>query len=108
MSAVFSECKFKKGYDLVIGTSERGDNIDDRLNTLPNDYNHSIVIFGGLKGIESALDSDPKLSHIDNPRDLFKYYLNTCPNQGSNTIRTEEALLITLAALRPRLVGQRV
>ncbi|OEL36729.1 putative methyltransferase C9orf114 [Dichanthelium oligosanthes] len=28
--------------------------------------------------------------------DVFTSYLNTCPNQGSRTIRTEEALLISL------------
>ncbi|KAI1279541.1 putative methyltransferase C9orf114 [Halotydeus destructor] len=106
LSAVYSESPFK-GYDLVIGTSERGDVVDDVLETLPNDYKHCIIVFGGLKGIESALDSDEKLAQIDDPRDMFNYFLNTCPNQGSNTIRTEEAILITLAALRPRLVASR-
>ncbi|KAE8593072.1 hypothetical protein XENTR_v10018967 [Xenopus tropicalis] len=37
------------------------------------------------------------------PSILFNHYLNTCPDQGSRTIRTEEAILISLAALKPRL-----
>ncbi len=32
---------------------------------------------------------------------LFDLYLNLCPGQGSRTIRTEEALLVGLAALQP-------
>lgn len=33
--------------------------------------------------------------------DLRLPRLNTCPHQGSRTIRTEEAVLISLARLRP-------
>ena len=32
---------------------------------------------------------------------LFDLYLNLCPGQGSRTIRTEEVLLVGLAALQP-------
>ena len=32
-------------------------------------------------------------------RQLFDIWLNTCPFQGSRTIRTEEAVMITLATL---------
>ncbi|KAL8444000.1 hypothetical protein Emed_006443 [Eimeria media] len=34
------------------------------------------------------------------PSCLFDYFVNTCPLQASRTIRAEEALLVTLAALR--------
>ena len=30
-------------------------------------------------------------------------YLNVCPDQGSRTIRTEEAVLIALSALRGKI-----
>lgn len=59
-------------------------------------------MFGGLAGIEAALEADDVLT-VDDPALLFDYYLNTCPDQGSRTIRTEEAILITLAELRTRL-----
>lgn len=36
---------------------------------------------------------------------LFDMWVNTCPGQGSRTIRTEEAVLITLARLRPHVLG---
>lgn len=33
-------------------------------------------------------------------RAVFDYYINTCPNQGSRTIRTEEAVLISMTYLQ--------
>ena len=39
----------------------------------------------------------------DDVASLFDHYLNLCPKQGSRTIRTEEALLVGLAALKPHL-----
>ena len=57
-------------------------------------------MFGGLKGLEASLESDEKLTAND-PSLVFDYYMNTCPGQGSGTIRTEEAILVTMSALRP-------
>lgn len=102
-SSIFSRCPYESGYDLTIGTSERGDDIDSVINTVPTDYKHCLIVFGGLKGIEAAVDADEAYTKTDDLRKIFNYYVNTCPNQGSNTIRTEEAILITLSALRSRL-----
>ncbi|XP_056396961.1 putative methyltransferase C9orf114 homolog [Hyla sarda] len=99
LSAVFTECPFKDGYDLTIGTSERGSSAEDV--NLP-DFRHLLVVFGGLRGLEASVDSDQNLD-IEEPSVLFSHYLNTCPGQGSRTIRTEEAILISLAALKPRI-----
>ena len=49
---------------------------------------HALVVFGGVQGLETSLDADDSLD-IDDPSLLFDHYLNTCPQQGSNTIRTE-------------------
>lgn len=65
-------------------------------------YNHALIAFGGLQGLEEALENDNSLN-TDNPSDLFDNYLNTLPGQGSRTIRTEEAIIVTLAALRTKL-----
>ena len=46
------------------------------------------IVFGGVKGLETSLDAD-QLLKVDDPALLFSHYLNTCPNQGSHTIRTE-------------------
>lgn len=96
---VFTACPYKGGYDLTIGTSDKGESVDD-FNA--DDFRHALIVFGGLKGLEASLESDETLD-IDDPNLLFQYYLNTCPNQGSRTIRTEEAILITMSALRNKL-----
>lgn len=66
-------------------------------------YKHLLIVFGGLQGLEAALECDEALS-VEEPSLLFDHYLNTLPEQGSRTIRTEEAILVSLAALR-RKVG---
>jgi len=47
-----------------------------------------LIVFGGLAGLEAVVDADENL-HINDASLLFHHYLNTCPGQGSNTIRTE-------------------
>lgn len=59
-------------------------------------------MFGGLQGLEAALESDESLQ-VDEPQLLFDHYLNLLPDQGSRTIRTEEAVLIGLATLKDKL-----
>lgn len=99
LSTVFSECPYKEGYDLTIGTSERGSCID-QASIKP--FKHLLVVFGGLQGLEASVDTDQDLDVAD-PSLLFDLYLNTCPSQGSRTIRTEEAILISMAGLRPKI-----
>ncbi|XP_052581275.1 putative methyltransferase C9orf114 homolog isoform X2 [Peromyscus californicus insignis] len=85
LSAVFAEAPFQDGYDLTIGTSERGSNVASAQ--LPS-FRHALVVFGGLQGLEAGVDADPNLE-VSEPSVLFDFYVNTCPNQGSRTIRTE-------------------
>lgn len=86
-------------YDLSIGTSDKGTIVDDA--ECP-DFDHALIVFGGLQGLEVALENDEVLT-TDDPSELFDQYLNTLPNQGSRTIRTEEAIIVTLASLRNKL-----
>uniref|UniRef100_A0A670Z8Q7 SPOUT domain containing methyltransferase 1 n=1 Tax=Pseudonaja textilis TaxID=8673 RepID=A0A670Z8Q7_PSETE len=88
LSAVFAESPFKDGYDLSIGTSERGSSVDEA--TLPA-FSHALIVFGGVQGLETGVDADPNLD-VSDPGTLFDLYLNTCPGQGSRTIRTEVKL----------------
>ncbi|KAA1078460.1 hypothetical protein PGT21_035316 [Puccinia graminis f. sp. tritici] len=104
ISKVFTETPYASegGYDLTIGTSERGENVDDVVDGI-GDFKHMLLVLGGLSGLELTIASDdtlePRLTAADAPL-LFDHWLNTLPFQGSRTVRTEEALLVSLGALR--------
>ena len=102
ISEIFTKCPYAGGYDFSIGTSDKGTSIDN-VPPYSLSYDHALIVFGGLLGLEAATELDPNLD-IDDPTLLFNQYLNTCPEQGSRTIRTEEAILISLAELRKKLV----
>ncbi|CAH2071555.1 unnamed protein product, partial [Iphiclides podalirius] len=104
LSQVFTQCPYKDGYDITIGTSDRGTPIEN----LPDKgvpYNHALIVFGGVHGIEAALESDEQLK-VDEAALLFNHYVNVLPNQGSRTIRTEEAVLVALSSLRNKLKAE--
>lgn len=102
LTEVLTNCQYKEGYDLTIGTSDKGTSIDE-IEARSLEYRHCLIVFGGLAGLEAAVDVDPNLD-VDDPSLVFHKYVNTCPQQGSRTIRTEEAILLTLAELRSKLV----
>ncbi|KAH8401261.1 hypothetical protein KR009_004140 [Drosophila setifemur] len=101
LSEIFTKSPYDSGYDVTLGTSDRGTNVHE----VPNrsyGYKHLLIVFGGLQGLESALSNDEKLT-VDDPELLFDHYVNVLPRQGSRTIRTEEAVLIAMAALQEKL-----
>ncbi|ROT41091.1 deoxyribose-phosphate aldolase 2 [Sodiomyces alkalinus F11] len=106
LSAVFEESPFEGGYDVSIGTSERGDSVSRAFprhdRALP--FKHLLIVFGGPRGIEFAAANDPQLSELGvgggATRELFDHWIDVLPNQGSRTIRTDEAVFIALTALR--------
>lgn len=105
LSAALTECPWSEGYDLLLGTSERGaERVDDGDFSLPS-FKHLLIAFGGVTGLEEAAMSDSTLAAagITDVQDAFHMYVNTCPFQGSRTIRTEEALAISLATLQPAI-----
>lgn len=101
LGQVFTQSPYNDGYDLTIGTSDKGTSIDD-LSQKSIRYQHALVMFGGIMGLEAALEVEETLQ-ADDPKLLFDHYLNTLPNQGSRTLRTEEAILVTMAVLRGKL-----
>lgn len=81
INAIFEECPYEGGYDLKVGTSERGDvSIDDgafglKKNQSRKDggdekFDHLIIVFGGVAGIEESVDADEsmKLSGEDSKK----------------------------------------
>ncbi|MFC1752324.1 putative RNA uridine N3 methyltransferase [Thermoproteota archaeon] len=84
--------------DLCIITSRKGIPIKNIWQTFISDTQKAlsiIVVFGSPKSsVQNILLNDNV-----NPEDISRYILNILPNQGTATIRTEEALLGTLSIL---------
>lgn len=102
LSAVFTQCPYEGGYDLTIGTSDKGTPASQLKRKQLSGYRHALIVFGGLQGLEAALENDEQLN-IEHPSLLFDHYVNTCLSQGTRTLRTEEAVLISLAVLQKKL-----
>lgn len=111
LSAVFTESGFDGGYDLSVGTSERGrdvtgvvEEVDQAQKQVGRGWMHMLIVFGGVKGLEDAAAHDEELKRVGvgrgNVSQLFDYWVNLLPGQGSRTVRTEEALWMGLMALR--------
>ncbi|KAK4102875.1 DUF171-domain-containing protein [Parathielavia hyrcaniae] len=105
LSNVLTESPYEDGYDISIGTSERGLPLS---RAFPNyeqaDFKHLLVAFGGPRGLEYAAMNDPQLGEMgiagSRTKELFDHWVNVLPNQGTRGIKTDEALLIALTGLR--------
>ncbi|KAF5669028.1 deoxyribose-phosphate aldolase [Fusarium heterosporum] len=105
LSNVFTESPYENGYDISIGTSERGVPASKAFPPSKRvNFNHLIIVFGGPRGLEFAAMNDEELSSMDiqgsKTKELFDHWINVLPNQGSRTIRTDEAVYIALTSLR--------
>jgi methyltransferase len=92
-----SLCKLVEGgkFDLVIGTSRYGSDLaslwPDLVSSLKSAM-QTLVVFGSPRlGLTDILKQENKT-----PQDVFDYFVNTVPNQNVSTVRTEEAILISL------------
>lgn len=101
-SEVFSESIYKEKYDLIIGTSDKGESYLEADYAKKKNFNHCLIVFGGLQGIQGMLEDDEHTKE-KYQKTMFDFYLNTCLGQGLRTIRTEEAILISLSVLKPEL-----
>lgn len=119
LSGVFTECPYDGGYDVSIGTSERGTPVAQAIPPPGNGahhhaaavpaFRHLLVVFGGPRGVEFAAANDAGLAGMGikgaKTRELFDHWVNVLPNQASRTIFTDEAIPIAMMALRG-LVGE--
>nr|KAK5441241.1 hypothetical protein LTR18_007085 [Exophiala xenobiotica] len=111
LSDLWTECPFKGGYDISIGTSERGKPIGKVMSRSPFKnpwvlgFKHVLLVFGGVAGLEKAAKNDVNLYEHGigekNVEEMFDAWVNVLPGQGSRTIRTEEAVWLGLMGLRP-------
>ncbi|KAH0844066.1 hypothetical protein AYO21_02178 [Fonsecaea monophora] len=108
LTDVFTECPYDGGYDISIGTSERGQPLESVLAEPPlveaTGYNHVLMVFGGVAGLETAAKNDKSCREMglvgEKVKDLFEVWVNLLPGQGSRTIRTEEAVWLGLMGFR--------
>jgi predicted SPOUT superfamily RNA methylase MTH1 len=88
----------KEKYDLTIGTSRYGLQIVDvwpKISTSLKNRGSVLVAFGSPRmGLREILGQEGK-----KPEDVFEFFVNTVPGQGVATVRTEEAVLISLGIL---------
>ncbi|ESZ97923.1 hypothetical protein SBOR_1688 [Sclerotinia borealis F-4128] len=111
LSDVFTECKYDGGYDMTIGTSERGVDVQDLYGEDEEQkvgkFKHLLVVFGGVAGLEVAVKNDEEFQKLGvvEAKEVFDRWINVCPGQGSRTIRTEEAIWIGLMGLRRLVVN---
>lgn len=103
---VFSESPHEGGYDLKVGDSPQNGDILDFVDFQKYEgFKHGLVFFGGLTGIEGLvedLEGNENLKASET-RSLFHEYVNASPEIGSRSLRTEEALLMSMGALLPKL-----
>lgn len=85
-------------WDLKLGTSRYGTPVQELLSSLSEDLKNgksTLVAFGSPKmGLREILAAE-NLS----PKNAFDYYVNTVPDQETMTVRTEEAIFVSLGIL---------
>lgn len=89
------------GADLRLGTSRLGNDLKPVIEMMGKNVNSIAVAFGGpYAGLYEICGRQGI-----NPEKTFDKMVNTVPGQGTSTVRTEEALLATLALLNYLLRG---
>jgi hypothetical protein len=87
-----------RGFDLTVATSKRGvpfTNVAEEMAEKWKKANHILVAFGApTRGLYEIVENEG--FSLDN---IVDFVVNTVPRQGTETIRTEEALIASLAIL---------
>jgi predicted SPOUT superfamily RNA methylase MTH1 len=89
--------------DYVVGTSRYGKNLYEAVRGIESSNPMRVAVafggpYAGLQEMCGRLGVDAK--------DLFDVVINTIPNQGTATVRTEEALMVTLGLLNSLVWGK--
>ena len=58
ITEVFEDGPFEGGYDLKLGTSDKGKVIDYVDFQSVSNFKHGLVFFGGLEGIEGIIEQE--------------------------------------------------
>ena len=89
-------------FDLTIATSKTGVKFVDIIEKMANKWknaNRALVAFGApARGLHEIVDDEGTNLH-----DVADFVVNLVPDQGTKTVRTEEALFASLAVLNVKL-----
>ena len=102
--ATIEEALTRPDAGVRIAASRHGETLSvDRLGQLVERIDDDVTVAFGApeRGLPEILDCEPgeEAPSDDEPTARFDLWLNTVPNQGSEVVRTEEAMFATLAAL---------
>jgi len=89
--------------DYIIGTSRYGKNLYEAVRGIESSNPMRVVVAFG--GPYAGLLEICERQGVD-AKELFDVVINTIPNQGTATVRTEEALIVTLGLLNSLLWGK--
>jgi len=88
--------------DYIMGTSRYGKNLNEAVQAIKSSNPRSVAVAFG--GPYAGLFEICERQGVDAGK-LFDVIINTIPNQGTATVRTEEALVATLALLNALIEG---
>ena len=95
---LLSELVYSPEWDMTIATSKKGDKFSSVMNDMESKWveaGKTLIVFGSYKeGVIEMIASEGRKA-----REVFDYIINTVPDQGVETVRTEEAVISTLAIL---------
>ena len=94
--------KYSKA-DYIIGTSRYGKNLYEAVRGIESSNPMSVAVAFG--GPYTGLFEICERQGVD-AKELFDVMINTIPQQGTATVRTEEALVVTLGLLNALLWGK--
>ena len=102
--ATIEDALTRPGAGVRIAASRHGETLSvDRLGRLAETIEDDVTVAFGApeRGLPEMLDCEPgeEAPSDDEPTARFDLWLDTVPNQGSEVVRTEEAMFATLAAL---------
>jgi hypothetical protein len=94
----FGKLVRNRGFDLTVATSKRGIGFADAVEKMAEKWkkaNNILVAFGApSQGLYEIVKNEGT-----NLNDIADFVVNTVPMQGTETVRTEEALIASLAIL---------
>jgi len=104
LKAVFDQSSFGDKYDYTVGASQIAPlSVESRKFKIPP-FKRLLIVFGSNEGLEDCVENDAELRMGRNETGkLFNAYVRCCPDNGSRSVRTEEAVFVGLAALKPHL-----